>query len=221
MDKEYVAVVRAVMKFCPYLYGRSFSVFRDQPSLYWQTSLQDPSGRLARWSLRLEEFDMSRVYKSTRQHYDTDCLSRSSIEPGVTVEDMSFTGGIDMATIARPPREDRELIPLNYVLDGRIKNAPVEIDLIESFRTSNTGNEWVIVATDYLTCYAETKAFSSGTAVEAAQFFDENVVLRHGAPMVIKLTDGLHLWLHSSRHRLPLAAKLIERPQPIISKQTA
>ncbi|KAM7301261.1 DDE-type integrase/transposase/recombinase [Ixodes scapularis] len=47
---------------------------------------------------------------------------------------------------------------------------------------------WIIVATDYLTRYAETKALPSGTAVEVAKFFIESIVLRHGAPEVL-ITD--------------------------------
>ncbi|KAM7282081.1 DDE-type integrase/transposase/recombinase [Ixodes scapularis] len=50
------------------------------------------------------------------------------------------------------------------------------------------GNRWIIVATDYLTRYAETKALPSGTAVEVAKFFIESIVLRHGAPEVL-ITD--------------------------------
>uniref|UniRef100_A0A6G5A979 Putative tick transposon n=1 Tax=Rhipicephalus microplus TaxID=6941 RepID=A0A6G5A979_RHIMP len=66
--------------------------------------------------------------------------------------------------------------------------AQIGMDLLGPFPTSHTGNKWVIVATDYLTRYAETKALSSGTAVEAARFFIENIVLRHGAPRII-ITD--------------------------------
>ncbi|KAM7296834.1 DDE-type integrase/transposase/recombinase [Ixodes scapularis] len=50
------------------------------------------------------------------------------------------------------------------------------------------GNRWIIVATDYLTKYAETKALPSGTALEVAKFFVESIVLRHGAPQVL-ITD--------------------------------
>ncbi|KAM7297632.1 hypothetical protein ISCGN_022783 [Ixodes scapularis] len=54
--------------------------------------------------------------------------------------------------------------------------------------SADPGNRWIIVATDYLTRYAETKALPSGTAVEVAKFFIESIVLRHGAPEVL-ITD--------------------------------
>lgn len=66
--------------------------------------------------------------------------------------------------------------------------AQIGIDLLGPFPISDSGNRWVIVATDYLTRYAETKAIPSGTATEAARFFIENIVLRHGAPAII-ITD--------------------------------
>lgn len=62
------------------------------------------------------------------------------------------------------------------------------MDILGPLPTSTAGNRWVIVATDYLTRYAETKAIQKSTAVEVARFFIENIVLRHGAPTIM-ITD--------------------------------
>lgn len=64
----------------------------------------------------------------------------------------------------------------------------VRMDILGPFHTSTAGNKWIIVATDYLTRYAETCALSRATAGEAAKFFICQIVLRHGAPDVI-ITD--------------------------------
>ncbi|KAM7313233.1 DDE-type integrase/transposase/recombinase [Ixodes scapularis] len=61
----------------------------------------------------------------------------------------------------------------------------IGMDLLGPFPPSTQGNRWIIVATDYLTRYAETKALPAGTAVEVAKFFIESIVLRHGAPEVL------------------------------------
>ncbi|KAK8779773.1 hypothetical protein V5799_018887 [Amblyomma americanum] len=62
------------------------------------------------------------------------------------------------------------------------------MDLLGPFPTSTSGNKWIIIATDYLTRYAEAKALPNGTAAEVAKFFVECILLRHGAPDVL-ITD--------------------------------
>lgn len=81
--------------------------------------------------------------------------------------------------------------PAGLLHSVQIPQAPfaqVGMDLLGPFPVSSAGNRWIIVVTDYLTRYAETGALQRGTAAEAARFFIEAVVLRHGAPAVV-ITD--------------------------------
>ncbi|KAM7296981.1 retrovirus-related Pol polyprotein from transposon 17.6, partial [Ixodes scapularis] len=127
-EKECLAVVWAITKFRPYLYGSPFRVVTDHHSLCWLANLKDPSGRLARWSLRLQEFNMTVVYKSGRKHSDADCLSRAPVEtPSGSSDDDDdecFLGAVNTDDMARRQRDDPELRALIEHLEGRGSTVP-------------------------------------------------------------------------------------------------
>ena len=64
----------------------------------------------------------------------------------------------------------------------------VAIDFWESPRKAESGNRYVIVASDYLTRYVEIKAVTNGSAEETADFVVNNLIANFGCPSKI-LTD--------------------------------
>lgn len=301
-EKECLAVVWAISKFRPYLYGRPFKAVSDHHALCWLANLKDPSGRLARWSLRLQEYDVTVVYRSGRKHSDADCLSRAPL-PTTSSDpdyDLPFVGVVDAVKMAEHQCADPELLPLIEHLQGvegvlprslvrglssyclrnnvlyrkncgsgpntyllvvpsalrqdilqachdepcaghlgfaktlarirqkyywprlfssvqryvktcrdcqRRKKPPfkpagflhpvdppqapfqqIGMDLLGPFPVTSSRNRWIVVATDYLTRYAETKAIPQANSYEVAKFFVHHIVLRHGAPSAV-ITD--------------------------------
>ena len=79
IEKEPTAIVWACKHFRPYFLGRTFTIVTDHKPLIWMFSVKDPSTRLLRWRLLLEEYDYTIVYKAGKRNVNADALSRNSV----------------------------------------------------------------------------------------------------------------------------------------------
>ena len=75
-EKECVAIIHAVTKFKSYLYGRVFTCVTDHRPLEWLMKKAEPSGRLARWALMLQEYQIKIGYRPGKTNQNADFLSR-------------------------------------------------------------------------------------------------------------------------------------------------
>lgn len=76
-EKECLAVVFSLEKFRPFIEGYEFVVITDHSSLQWLMSTKDLSGRLARWSLKLQRYTFTIQHRKGSQNIVPDALSRS------------------------------------------------------------------------------------------------------------------------------------------------
>ena len=76
-ELELLAIIFAVEKLRSYLDGVEFTVITDHSSILWLDRLQNPSGRLCRWALRLQAFKFKIIHRPGKQNVVPDFLSRS------------------------------------------------------------------------------------------------------------------------------------------------
>jgi len=57
-EKECLATIWDVRKMRCYLEGYRFEVITDHVALKWLNSIKSPSGRIARWALELQQFQL-------------------------------------------------------------------------------------------------------------------------------------------------------------------
>lgn len=101
VERELLAVLFSVERLRAYLEGYKFTVVTDHHSLVWLHNLREPTGRLARWAVRLQQFDFEIIHRKGKEHVVPDLLSRAVPEiaviqtPGVdssSVKDKWFQG---------------------------------------------------------------------------------------------------------------------------------
>lgn len=75
-ERECLAVLEAILKFRNYVEGTKFRVITDHASLLWLRNLKDPTSRLARWALKLQQYDFDLIHRKGKLNVVADALSR-------------------------------------------------------------------------------------------------------------------------------------------------
>jgi hypothetical protein len=90
VEKELLAIVWACKHFRPYLLGRKFHIVTDHKGLKWIFNVKDPSSRLMRWKLLLEEYNYEVEYRAGAKNCNVDSLSRYPVHClNVNVEEIT------------------------------------------------------------------------------------------------------------------------------------
>ncbi|KAH8244542.1 hypothetical protein KR032_008233, partial [Drosophila birchii] len=124
-EKECLAAVLAVENFRPYVELMPFTVITDHASLKWLMTMKDISGRLARWSLRLQSFDFQIAHRKGADNVVADTLSRCVEELELDVDD-----ALGFATTEFQSAEYKEIRDEIRDNQARLPDMRVEGDLI-------------------------------------------------------------------------------------------
>ncbi|UYV80952.1 K02A2.6-like [Cordylochernes scorpioides] len=166
--------------------------------LKWTISnLKDTSGRLARWALRLQEYEVTVCYKNGRKHKDADCLSRSPL-PDTSEETEEDIPSLAMLTdVEKEQKLDPSLgLPkrmTGYADDfiGQVSSEVFEImtDIAENASGAKTHLNYhleIMTHNPLLNSLPENRyrlvGTATGGAVEIAKFILNDIILKHGAP---------------------------------------
>ena len=116
-EREALSVIVAIQKCQPYLLGNHFTVVVDHQVLKWLMNLRDPTGRLARWALTLQEYDFNIQYRPGKDHGNADTLSRHVY----TIFQQPMFPQTSMEESHKAQSRDDKLQPLiQYLKDGTL-----------------------------------------------------------------------------------------------------
>lgn len=190
---EALAVVEGIKKFQSYLFGRHFNVFTDHNALKWLMTVKDPTGRLARWSLLLQQFDFTIHHRAGKSNGNADALSR---RPYCDAQMNAFSGaGVQTDVIRFYQRRDANLADMiEYLEVGILPNSnPRAKGLLLSNDSFYLDDEGLLyhIATTRGPC---AESYSQLVVPDALRY----EVLTHGHDNV---TAG-HLGVHKTYDRL-------------------
>lgn len=79
-ERECLSVIFGIEKFRGYIEGTHFTVYTDHYSLLWLHNIKEPTGRLARWSVRLSQYSYDIKHRKGKYNVVPDALSRAPLQ---------------------------------------------------------------------------------------------------------------------------------------------
>ena len=115
-ELEGLGVVWAVKHFRPYLYGHHCDIYTDHEALKSLLNTPQPSGKLARWGMAIQELDVRILHRSGKHNVNADALSRAPVAQPEEVQKVSretvaaIEAGDELAALQRDDKELKEII---------------------------------------------------------------------------------------------------------------
>lgn len=165
IEKELLAIVWAVKYFRPYLYGQHFKILTDHKPLIYLFNMKDPSSRLIKFRMALEEYNFEIQYIKGSDNAAADALSR------ITIQDLKamHENVINVMTRAQArklnnPDSIVDMVPNDLrpdqpqVVSTHIKpKESVELKFIDVEKLENLRKKGIISKENKILCYVESK----------------------------------------------------------------
>lgn len=136
-ELEILAVVATLDRFRVYLIGKPFTIVTDCAAITTTKATKQLIPRIARWWLRLQEFDFELQHRPGTQMCHVDAMSRAPVEPATeqpNVTERIMRVDITQADwVATMQRHDKKLQRIMDALNGTIK-----VDDLQQLQTDYT-----------------------------------------------------------------------------------
>ena len=122
-EQECLVVVEGIKAYKEYLSHQKFTIFTDHQALKWLHSIKNPSTRLGRWAILLQEYQYDIVHKQGRVHLNADALSRRTYDNDIHTEQTNNTVN---SVEQKPQQEHREYLQVEFAY-----GAPIPVSVAE------------------------------------------------------------------------------------------
>lgn len=118
-EKECLAVLFTIEKFCPNIEGTKFTIVTDRYSLMWLNlglnNIKDPVGRTARSAERIQQYDFQIVHCEGKEYIVPDALSRA-VPLVESIESITANSCLIQDKLMNKTIRDVEIHPNSYPL---------------------------------------------------------------------------------------------------------
>ncbi|GBM29529.1 Retrovirus-related Pol polyprotein from transposon 297, partial [Araneus ventricosus] len=116
-EREALAVVWALDKFRGYIEGADITVASDHQPLKWLMTLSSPTGRLARWALQIQTYNLKIDYFPGKCNVVADMLSRLECSDKQTCELQTVVIDVPSRTAGELRTEQLKDLELKKIID--------------------------------------------------------------------------------------------------------
>ena len=121
-EQECLAVVEGIKAYKEYLSHQKITIFTDHQALKWLHSIKDPSTRLGRWAILLQEYQYDIVHKQGWVHLNADALSLRYDNDIHTEQTNNTVNSVEQ----KPQQEHREYLQVEFAY-----GAPIPVSVAE------------------------------------------------------------------------------------------
>lgn len=169
-ERECLAVIWALFLLRPYLQGTRLVVRTDRTALKWMLHMDGAHGRLARWRVRLAEFNYTVESRPGQHHRAADVMSRLA----TTVQGRRRTNYLKLFPATEPFTE-------------------VCLDLLGPLPETSNGNVYLLVIVDRFTKLTRVVPFAREDADTVVSAFLDTWVASYGPPDTLLTDNGPQL----------------------------